>query len=52
MGLISLTWVLRPSLVKINLVVIEILPFSCSVHFLVTAGDNHLAVPNCKKSNG
>ena len=51
MGLISLTWVFWLSLVKIHLVVIEILPSSCSVLFLVTADDNHLAVPNCKKSN-
>ena len=29
--------------------VIEILSFSCSVLFLLTADGNHLAVPNCKK---
>ena len=29
----------------------EILLFSCSVLFSVTADGNHLALPNCKKSN-
>ena len=49
MGLISLTWVFCHNLVKIHLVVIEILSFSCSVLLLVKADGNHLAVPNCKK---
>ena len=48
MGLISHTWVFCLSLVKIHLVVIEILLFSCSVLYLVTADGNHLAVPNRK----
>ena len=30
--------------------VIEILPFSCSVLFVVMADGDHLAMPNCKKS--
>ena len=51
MALISLTWVFCLNLVKIHLKVIEILPFSCSVLFLVTADGNHLAVPNRKQSN-
>ena len=33
-----------------HLVVIEILPFSCSVLFLVMADGDHLAMPNYKKS--
>ena len=49
MGLILLTWVFCHNLVKIHLVVIEILSFSCSVLLLVKADGNHLAVPNCKK---
>ena len=49
MGLISLTWVFCHNLVKIHLVVIEILSFSCSVLPLVKADGDHLAVPNCKK---
>ena len=52
MSLISLTWVFCLNLVKIHLVVIEILSFSYSLLFSVTADGNHLAVPNCKKSNG
>ena len=50
MGLISLTWVFCHNLVKIHLVVIEILSFSCSVLLLVKADGNHLAVPICKKN--
>ena len=46
-----LTWVFCHDLVKIHLVVIEILSFSCSVLFLVMADGNHLAVPNCKNQN-
>ena len=49
MGLISLTWVFCHNLVKIHLVVIERLSFSCSVLLLVKADGDHLAVPNCKK---
>ena len=49
MGLISLAWVYCHNLVKIHLVVIEILSFSCSVLLLVKADDVHLAVPNCQK---
>ena len=49
MGLILRTWVFCHNLVKIHLVVIEILSFSCSVLLLVKADGNHLAVPNCKK---
>ena len=48
MGLISLTWVFCHNLLKIHLVVIEILSFSCFV-LLVKADGDHLAVPNCKK---
>ena len=48
MGLISLTWVFCYNLVKIHLMVIEILSFSCSVLLLAKADGNHLAVPNCK----
>ena len=51
MGLISLTWVFCHNLVKIHLVVIEILSFSCSVLLLVKADGNHLAVPNCKQKS-
>ena len=36
MGLISLTWVFCHNLVKIHLVVIEILSFSCSLLLLVS----------------
>ena len=50
MGLISLTWVFCHNLVKIHLVVIEIMSFSCSVLLLVKADGNHLALPNCKKN--
>ena len=49
MGLISLKWVFCHNLVKINLVVIKILSFSCSVLLLVKADGDRLAVPNCKK---
>ena len=49
MGLISLTWVFCHNLVKIHLVVIEILSFSCSMLLLVKADGDYLAVPNCKK---
>ena len=49
MGLILLTWVLCHNLVKIHLVVIEILSFSCSKLLLVKANGDHLAVPNSKK---
>ena len=49
MGLISLTWVFCHNLVKIHLVVIERLSFSCSVLLLVKADGDHLAVQNCKK---
>ena len=54
MGLISLTWVFCHNLVKIHLVVIEILSFSCSLLLLVKADGDHLAVSNCikKKQNG
>ena len=38
------------NLVKIHEAVIEILSFSCSVLFLVTANDRHLGMPKCKKS--
>ena len=38
-----------PQSVKIHLVVIEILSFSCSVLLLVNADGDHFAVPNCKK---
>ena len=38
------------NLVKIHLAVIEILSFSCSVLFLVTANGSHLGIPNCKKN--
>ena len=47
---ISLTWMFCHNLVKIHLVVIEILSFSCSVLLVVKADGYHLAVPNCKKS--
>ena len=50
MGLISLTWVFCHNLIKIHLVIIEMLSFSCSVLILVKADGDHLAVPNCKKS--
>ena len=40
-----------PNLVKIHLVVIEMLLFSCSVLLLVKADGDHLAVPNCKKKS-
>ena len=49
MGLISLNWVFCHNLVKIHLVVIEILSFSCSVLLLVKADGNLFPVPNCKK---
>ena len=49
MGLISVTWVFCHTLVKVHLLVIEILSFSCSVLYLVKADGDHLAVPNCKK---
>ena len=49
MGLLSLTWVFCHNLVIINLMVIVILSFSCSVLLLVKADGDHLAVPNCKK---
>ena len=49
MGLILLTWVFCHNLVKIDLVLIEILSFSCSVQLLVKADGDHLAEPNCKK---
>ena len=49
MGLISLTLVFCHNLVKIHLVVIEIVSFSCSVLPLVKADGDHLVVPNCKK---
>ena len=48
-GLISLTWVFCRNFVKIHLVVIEILSFSCSVLLLVKADGDHLAVSNGKK---
>ena len=38
-----------PNLVKIHLVVIQILTFSCSALFLVTANGGHLGMPNYKK---
>ena len=38
------------NLVKIHYVVIEILSFSCSALFLVTANGDHLGMPNCRKS--
>ena len=38
------------NLVKIYLVVIEILSFSCSVLLLIKADGDHLAVPNGKKN--
>ena len=50
MGLISLTWVFYHNLIKIHLVVIEMLSFSCSVLLLVKADGDHFAVPNCKKT--
>ena len=50
MGLISLTWVFCQNLIKIHLVLIEILSFSCSVLFVVTADGDHLVMPNCKIS--
>ena len=50
MGLISLTWVFCHNLVKIHLVVIERLSYSCSVLLLVKADGDHLAVQNCKKN--
>ena len=50
MGLISNTWVFCHNLVKIHLVFIEKLSFSCSVLLLVKADGDHLAVPNCKKN--
>ena len=50
MGLISLTWVFCHNLVKIHIVIIEILCFSCSVLFLVTADGDHLELPYCKRS--
>ena len=50
MGLISPTWVFCHDLVKIHLVILEILCFSCSVLFLVTADGDHLELPNCKRS--
>ena len=50
MSLISLTLVICHNLVKIHLVVIEILSFSCSVLYLLKTDGNHLVVPNCKKS--
>ena len=37
------------NLVKIHLVVIEILSFSCSVLLLVKVDGHHLTVPNCEK---
>ena len=40
------------NLVKIHLAVIEILSFSCSVLFLVTANGGHLGMPSCKQSKG
>ena len=49
MGLISLIWVFCHNLVKIHLVTIEILSFSRTVLFFVTADLDHLAIPNCKK---
>ena len=39
-----------PQLVKIHLLVIEILSFSCFVLLSVKADGDHLAVPNCKKN--
>ena len=51
MGLISLTWIFCQNLIKIDLVVNEILSFSCSVVLSVNADGDHLAVPNCKKIN-
>ena len=50
MGLISRTWVhvICHNLVKIVLVAIAVLSFSCSVHFLKKTDGDHLAVPNCK----
>ena len=50
MGLISITWVFCHNWVKIHLVVIEVLSFSCSVLFLVMADGDHPAMPYCKKS--
>ena len=49
MDLISLTWVFCHNLVKTHLLIIEILSFSFSVLFSVTADGDHLAVPSCKK---
>ena len=40
------------NLVKIHQAVIEILSFSCSMLFLVTANGSHLGMPNCKNQNG
>ena len=49
MDLILLTCVFYHNLVKLHLVVIEILSFSCSVLLLVKADGNHLAVQNYQK---
>ena len=49
MGMISLAWVFCHNLVKIHLVAIAILSFSCSVILLVNADGDHLVVSNCKK---
>ena len=38
------------NLVKINSVVIEIIPFLCFTPFLVTADGDHLGIQNCKKN--
>ena len=50
MGLISFTWVFCHNLVKIHLVIIDILSFSCSALLLVKADGDHLVVPNCKNN--
>ena len=51
MGLILLTWVFCHNLVKIHLVVIEILSFSCSVLLLVKADGDHLECQIAKKKS-
>ena len=51
MRLILLTWVFCHNLIKIHLVIIEMMSFSCSVLLLVKADGDHLAVPSCKKKS-
>ena len=50
MGLMSLTWVVCHNVVKIHLVVIEILSFSCFVLFLLTGRWRPSCSAKCKKS--